>query len=218
MKTEPLSSGGAALPPMPTFAEFYRAINATIDLVGAKPDDRVRWRDPFPWQKRLAEQVATTEQWPTEVGVPTGLGKTACLDIAIWWLASQAEREPKQRTAPTRVWWVVNRRLLVDSTAEHAKAIADALSDPGSAVPAGQGGRRGRRERRATLALPVGRSRRVAPRSDPAARRNRVAHADRSVAPGSPAVHPAHVRLATAVSRLRINPAPARGRCRHGGH
>ena len=113
---------GAAPPPMPTFAEFYRALNA---------------RAPFPWQRRLAEQVAATEQWPAEVGVPTGLGKTACLDIAVWWLASQADREPAKRTAPTRIWWVVNRRLLVDSTAEHAERIAGALSNPGSAKLAG---------------------------------------------------------------------------------
>ena len=109
---------GSAPPPMPTFAEFYRALNE---------------RDPFPWQRRLAEQVATTGQWPSEVGVPTGLGKTACLDIAVWWLASQADRAPAQRTAPTRIWWVVNRRLLVDSTAEHAERIANAFSDPDSA-------------------------------------------------------------------------------------
>ena len=99
---------------MPTFAEFYRAINK---------------RDPFPWQARLAAQVDTKE-WPAEVGVPTGLGKTACLDIAVWWLASQADRAPASRTAPTRIWWVVNRRLLVDSTAKHADEIATALSDP----------------------------------------------------------------------------------------
>ena len=109
---------GSAPAPMPTFAEFYRALNG---------------RDPFPWQSRLAEQVATTGQWPSEVGVPTGLGKTACLDIAVWWLASQADRAPAQRTAPTRIWWVVNRRLLVDSTAEHAERIANAFSDPDSA-------------------------------------------------------------------------------------
>ena len=60
-------------------------------------------------------------------------GKTACLDIAVWWLASQSNRAPGLRTAPTRIWWVVNRRLLVDTTAEHAKAIADALHDPVSA-------------------------------------------------------------------------------------
>lgn len=100
---------------IPSFPEFYRAING---------------RDPFPWQSRLAEQVAKTEAWPPEVGIPTGLGKTACLDIAIWWLASQADRSPADRTAPTRIWWIVNRRLLVDSTTEHAKAIGKALIDP----------------------------------------------------------------------------------------
>ena len=102
---------------MPAFSEFYRAINN---------------RDPFPWQARLAEQVAADERWPPEVGVPTGLGKTACLEIAIWWLASQADRTPVERTAPTRVWWVVNRRLLVDSTAAHAEAMADMLQGSGS--------------------------------------------------------------------------------------
>ncbi len=109
---------GGRLPPMPSFAEFYRALN----------DDRA----PFPWQVRLADEVATNERWRS-IGVPTGLGKTACLDIAVWWLASQAHRPPGQRTAPTRIWWVVNRRLLVDSTAGHAEAIAAALRDPESA-------------------------------------------------------------------------------------
>ena len=99
--------------PMPAFSEFYRAING---------------RDPFPWQARLAEQVATTERWPPEIGVPTGLGKTACLEVAVWWLASQADRAPEKRIAPTRIWWVVNRRLLVDSTAEQACKIAELLN------------------------------------------------------------------------------------------
>lgn len=104
-------------PSLPTFTEFYRAING---------------RSPFPWQARLADQVAKEDRWPAEIGVPTGLGKTACLDIAVWWLSSQANRAPNDRTAPTRIWWVVNRRLLVDSTAEHAKHIARRLRDPGS--------------------------------------------------------------------------------------
>jgi len=102
---------------MPSFEDFYRS------LAGRKP---------FPWQRRLANDVAKNEVWPREVGVPTGLGKTVCLDIAIWWLASQADRSPLDRTASTRIWWVVNRRLLVDSTAEHAKSIAYALVNPAS--------------------------------------------------------------------------------------
>ena len=111
------------LSPTPAFADFYRAING---------------RDPFPWQSRLADQVAETETWPAEVGVPTGLGKTACLDIAVWWLASQADRPPADRTAPTRIWWLVNRRLLVDSTTEHAEAISGALTDAARCGPSGR--------------------------------------------------------------------------------
>ena len=107
---------------MPTFAAFYRAVNG---------------RDPFPWQDRLARLVAA-EGWPPEVGVPTGLGKTACLDIAIWWLASQADRAPADRTAPTRIWWIVNRRLLVDSTADHAERILDKLRNPAGAGLGGE--------------------------------------------------------------------------------
>lgn len=103
------------LGPPPSFAAFYRAVNR---------------REPFPWQVRLADEVARTEKWPAEIGVPTGLGKTACLDVAVWWLASQADRTPRLRTAPTRIWWVVNRRLLVDSTFEHAEAIGRALCHP----------------------------------------------------------------------------------------
>ena len=95
----------------PPFAEFYRAVNG---------------RDPFPWQARLAAEVERTETWPS-IGVQTGLGKTACLDVAVWWLASQGDRPPAERTAPTRIWWVVNRRLLVDSTAEHAERLASLL-------------------------------------------------------------------------------------------
>ena len=110
--------GDQGLPPLPTFPEFYRAINR---------------REPFPWQARLADLVAKEERWRSEIGVPTGLGKTACLDIAVWWLASQADRAPCRRTAPTRIWWVVNRRLLVDSTADHARRLADTLRDPAAA-------------------------------------------------------------------------------------
>ncbi len=112
MTDEPKAPSGASAP---DFAAFYRALNG---------------RDPFPWQERLAHQVEENEAWPGEIGVPTGLGKTSCLDIAVWWLASQAHRRPADRTAPTRIWWVVNRRLLVDSTAEHAERMRQALSEP----------------------------------------------------------------------------------------
>ena len=113
-QTEPVR-----IPQLPTFTEFYRAVN--------------NGHDPFPWQARLADTVVREERWPPEIGIQTGLGKTACLDIAVWWLSSQSDRAPEHRTAPTRIWWVVNRRLLVDSTAEHARCVASVLRNPGVA-------------------------------------------------------------------------------------
>ena len=101
------------LPKQPTFADWYRAIHG---------------REPFPWQSRLANHVTDNHGWPNLVGIPTGLGKTACVDIAIWALSSQADVPPAQRTAPIRLWWVVNRRLLVDETYKHASRLADMLT------------------------------------------------------------------------------------------
>ena len=100
------------MPPFERFTEFYRALNG---------------REPFPWQERLAEEVYATGEWCAEIGIPTGLGKSSCLDIAIWWLATQADIDPAKRQAPTRIWWVVNRRLLVDATFDRAKRIQCAL-------------------------------------------------------------------------------------------
>ena len=129
--TEAPRTSDRSVPALPAFAAFYRAVNGCRDrAVNGR-------RDPFPWQAKLAARLAAGGAWPA-VGIPTGLGKTACLDVAIWWLASQAHREPAERTAPTRIWWVVNRRLLVDSTSEHAEEIARALCDPGKHGLAGQ--------------------------------------------------------------------------------
>ncbi len=113
-----MTSGETQFPAMPAFDAFYRAVNR---------------RQPFPWQTELARRVADEQAWPSEIGVPTGLGKTACLDIAVWWLASQADLTSSVRTAPTRIWWIVNRRLLVDAASDHAQAISSMLEDPAGA-------------------------------------------------------------------------------------
>ena len=103
----------------PDFAAFHRALHG--------------W-DPLPWQDRLARRVVESG-WGTDagiltVGVPTGLGKTTCLDIAVWALAVDAGRAPAERHQPRRTWYVVDRRLLVDTAAERARRLADALADP----------------------------------------------------------------------------------------
>lgn len=100
-----------------SFELFYKAVN--------------RGRAPFPWQDRLAAKVSE-EGWPAEIGIPTGLGKTTCLDIALWALARQSALPPSERTAPTRIWYVVNRRLLVDAAYDLGVRLQRVLQNPES--------------------------------------------------------------------------------------
>jgi CRISPR-associated endonuclease/helicase Cas3 len=101
-------------PFFPTFQEFVSAIDG---------------REPFPWQKRLADDVMSTG-WPREIGVATGLGKTTCIDIAVWTLARQASLGARPRTLPTRIWYVVDRRLLVDAAYDRGCRLANLLGTP----------------------------------------------------------------------------------------
>ena len=96
---------------LPTFSEFFTAL----------------WGDgPFPWQTMLAGRVADG-RWPAALDLPTASGKTACMDIAIWALAQQADRPVSERTAPRRIWFVVDRRIVVDEAHDRATRIAGKL-------------------------------------------------------------------------------------------
>lgn len=86
--------------------------------------------DPYPWQADLAERVATEGSWPSIVAIPTGLGKTATLDIALWDLARQLDeqaRTGRPRTAPLRIVHVVDRRSIVDQTGQHLRTLQHQL-------------------------------------------------------------------------------------------
>ena len=77
----------------------------------------------------LAERAAAG-RWPDAIDLPTASGKTACLDIAVYALAAQAG-DPKRRSA-RRIWFVVDRRIVVDEAFERAEKIAKALENPQS--------------------------------------------------------------------------------------
>ncbi|MCB1097440.1 MAG: type I-U CRISPR-associated helicase/endonuclease Cas3, partial [Verrucomicrobiae bacterium] len=98
----------------PTFAEFFREL----------------WTyDPFPWQVRLTNELCAGGEWPEWVTLPTGTGKTSCIDIAIYHLASQAHQLPSQRSAPVRIVFAVYRRIVVDEAFERAREIGKQLAD-----------------------------------------------------------------------------------------
>jgi CRISPR-associated endonuclease/helicase Cas3 len=82
---------------------------------------------PFPWQTMLSECTANG-RWPQAIDLPTAAGKTACIDAAIYALASQAHRPFVERTAARRIWFIVDRRIVVDEAFERAGTIADKLA------------------------------------------------------------------------------------------
>lgn len=86
--------------------------------------------EPFPWQRRLLEQVAAKGRWPGLLDLPTGTGKTAAIDIAVFALALDAVRMPAERTAPRRTILVVDRRTVVDQGYSRARNIEYALREP----------------------------------------------------------------------------------------
>lgn len=93
---------------LPTFTSFFQALHGHA---------------PFPWQARAAARLARRELGA--VTVPTGLGKSALIDAAIWAAAHGAWR---------RIAYVVDRRLVVDAVHERAQYIRHRLlesSDPG---------------------------------------------------------------------------------------
>ena len=127
------------------FAEFFAAL----------------WdKRPFRWQKDLAMRVlereaasgdlqgvpgvdapsgageATPSSWPDAIALPTASGKTACMDVALFALAAQASRlDSGQRiTAPRRIFFVVDRRVIVDEAHERAHRLAAELEQAGEGI------------------------------------------------------------------------------------
>ncbi len=90
------------------FDQFFREVN--------------EGKDPFPWQSALARRVCEEGCWPECLDLPTGSGKTAVLEVAIFHLAMEAQRGAARR-APLRIAFVVDRRLIVDQTEVRARAI-----------------------------------------------------------------------------------------------
>ncbi len=84
--------------------------------------------EPFPWQVRLTEQVLETGRWPRAIDLPTGSGKTAALDTAVFSLAARPDAFPR------RVVFVIDRRIIVDQVYKQAERIRDRLTEAESGI------------------------------------------------------------------------------------
>jgi len=90
------------------FIRFFRAVNG---------------QEAFPWQCRLAESLCQGT-WPGAVHVPTGCGKTSILDAFTFALAFHAAKK-----FPRRLFYVIDRRLVVDDILGHAQQLAAKLAN-----------------------------------------------------------------------------------------
>jgi CRISPR-associated endonuclease/helicase Cas3 len=82
---------------------------------------------PFPWQVDLVRQVLSERAWPELIDVPTGLGKTALLDIAVFVSAATSGEADADRLGRRRIFFVVDRRLVVDEAYDRAIRLSTAL-------------------------------------------------------------------------------------------
>lgn len=102
--------------PIMTFSDFFITIHGHA---------------PFPWQEMLADR----ERWPDAIDLPTASGKTACLDAAIYRLATG-------KPMPRRIWFIVDRRIVVDEAHDRAKKIAMTLATNPALAPIAEALRR----------------------------------------------------------------------------
>ena len=83
----------------------------------------IHGQEPFPWQRRLTAQVLCREKWPEVIDLPTGTGKTAVLDTAVFAMAA------RPAIFPRRVVFVIDRRIVVDQVYERAQRIKEQVKE-----------------------------------------------------------------------------------------
>lgn len=85
---------------------------------------------PFEWQSRLLAKVVNEGRWPRVLDLPTGAGKTTCIEIALFALALDAGFE--RVSCPRRIAMIVDRRVVVDQVAERGRKLQRTLVAPGA--------------------------------------------------------------------------------------
>ncbi|MCU4750047.1 type I-U CRISPR-associated helicase/endonuclease Cas3 [Streptomyces sp. G-5] len=135
-RTDAGAKGASEVLGLDEFARFFAEANTpcTSDCGTLPCAEHGGPPAPFAWQQGYLEQVASSGVW-ADLDIPTGLGKTSLIDIWVFLLAWQALRgEP--RTVPLRLFFVVDRRLVVDQTHTHAQHLAQRLTQakPGSVL------------------------------------------------------------------------------------
>lgn len=90
-------------------------------------------QDPYPWQKRLYERLINGNA-PDALDIPTGLGKTSIIPIWLIALSESMKRKNAQRV-PTRLVYIVDRRVIVDQASDTVLHIAKKIEKGADGLP-----------------------------------------------------------------------------------
>ena len=88
------------------FATYFRSVHGHM---------------PYAWQVRLTDRVLADQRWPDVIDLPSGAGKTAVLDTAVFAMAACPE------VFPRRLMFVVDRRIVADQVYERARLINESV-------------------------------------------------------------------------------------------
>jgi CRISPR-associated endonuclease/helicase Cas3 len=125
------------------FDAFFREMHGPcVECEGAgRTSQECEHVEPFVWQRELVELIWAERwpdgsakkrgEWPRTIDLPTASGKTAAIDIAIFTLALDAGMD---RHARLRMFFVVDRRVVVDEAYRRAARIASRLAAASSGV------------------------------------------------------------------------------------
>ena len=104
---------------LPSFEEFFESC----------------WNvEPYPWQRRLAKYVDKTGNWPGLLDLPTGSGKTAAMDVALYALAQRAATG-RARGSARRIFLIADRRALVDQAWKRGRNLIERVERENALKP-----------------------------------------------------------------------------------
>lgn len=90
----------------------------------AKDFEAITGHTPYPWQQRMFN-IFVEGNIPDTMDIPTGLGKTSIMHI--WMLALKHTRIHGHGHVPTRLVYIVDRRVIVDQASDEADKLREKM-------------------------------------------------------------------------------------------
>jgi CRISPR-associated endonuclease/helicase Cas3 len=99
--------------------------------------ERVTGFPPFDWQVQVANHLCEN-WWHDALSLPPATGKTSIIEIWYYALYYNIQNNPSNRHIPIRLWYIVDRKVIVDGAAESAKNLLDKITSDKELIPIGE--------------------------------------------------------------------------------